>query len=101
MGEDERLQASGPAIAVKEAFLELASGGPAAGIDFTAFLEPDLCETDHHPAEQAQCKGRLGVVDAAVIFTQRDVQGVMQAALDDPVAPLEFEKAQRIQLLEG
>ena len=81
--------------------MELAGGGPAAGIEFTTFLQPDLCETDHHPAEQAQGKGRLGVADPAVIFTQRHVQGVMQAALDDPVAPLEFEKAQRIQLLEG
>ena len=86
---------------MEEALLELAGGGPAAGIDFTAFLQPDLCETDHDPAEQAQRKGRLGVVDPAVIFTQRHVQSVMQAALDDPVAPLEFEKADGIQLLQG
>ena len=81
--------------------MELAGGGTAARIDFAAFLQPDLCETDRHPAEHAQRKGRLGVVDPAVIFTQRDVQGVMQAALDDPVAPLEFEKAGRIQLFQG
>jgi len=76
--------------------LELAGGGPAAGIEFAAFLQPDLCETNHYPAEQAQGKGRLEVADPALIFTQRHVQGVMQAALDDPVAPFEFEKAQRI-----
>ncbi len=86
---------------MEEAFLELAGGGPAARIEFTAFLQPDLCETDHDPAEQAQGKGRLGVADPALIFTQRDVQGVMQAALDDPVAPLEFEKASGIQVLQG
>ena len=86
---------------MQEAFLELAGGGPTLGIEFAAFLQPDLCKTNHYPAEQTQGKGRLGVADPALIFTQRHVQGVMQAALDDPVAPFEFEKAQRIQLLEG
>ena len=86
---------------MQEAFLELAGGGPTAGIEFAAFLQPDLCETNHYPAEQAQGKGRLGVADPALIFTQRHVQSVMQAALDDPIASFEFEKAQRIQLLEG
>lgn len=81
--------------------MELAGGGPTAGIEFAAFLQPDLCETNHYPAEQAQGEGGLGIADPALIFTQRDVQGVMQAALDDPVAPFEFEKAQRIQFLEG
>ena len=57
--------------------MELAGGGPAARVDFAAFLQPGLRETDRHPAEQAQGKGRLGVVDPAVIFPQRDVQSVM------------------------
>ena len=81
--------------------MELASSGPAARIDFTAFLQPDLCETDHYPAKQAQGKGRLRVVDTALIFTQRHVQGVMQATFDHPVAPLEFEKAHGVQLFQG
>jgi len=99
--EDERMQALRAAIPVEESFLELAGGGPAARVDFAAFLQPGLRETDRHPAEHAQGKGRLGVVDPAVIFPQRDVQRVMQAALDDPVAPLEFEKAARIQFFQG
>ena len=81
--------------------MELASGGPAAGIDRTTFLQPDLGETDHDPPEQAQRKGRLGVADAALIFTQGHVQGVMQAALDDPVATLEFEQTGGIQFFQG
>ena len=84
-----------------EALLELASSGPAAGIDFTAFLQPDLGETDHYPAEQAQGKGRLGVVDPALIFPQRHVQGVMQATFDHPVTPLEFEKADGVQFFQS
>ena len=95
------MQALRAAIAVEEALLELAGGGTAARVDFAAFLQPGLGEADRQPAEHAQRKRRLGVVDPAVIFTQRDVQGVVQAALDDPVAPLEFEKAGRIQLLQG
>ena len=86
---------------MEETLLELAGGGPAARIKFTTFLQPDLCETDHDPSEQAQGKGRPGVVDPAAIFTQRHVQSVMQAALDDPIAPLEFEKADGIQLFQG
>ena len=88
------------AVAVEETFLELAGGGPAAGINFTAFLQPDLGEADHHPAQQAQRKGRLGVAHPAVILAQGYIQGMVQAALDDPIAPLEFEKARRIQLFE-
>src|ERR1017187_768550 len=42
-----------------------------------------------------------GVVDPAASFTQGHVQSVMQAALDDPIAPLEFEKADGIQLFQG
>ena len=88
-------------MAVEEAFLELAGGGPAARIEFTTFPQPDLCETDHDPPEQAQRKGCPGVVDPAAIFTQRHVQSVMQAALDDPIAPLEFEKADGVQLFKS
>lgn len=86
---------------VEESFLELTSGGAAARVYLAAFLQPGLRETDRRPAEHAQGKGRLGVVDPAVIFPQCDVQSVMEAALDNPVAPLEFEKAARIQFLQG
>ena len=40
-------------------------------------------------------------MDPAASFTQGHVQSVMQAALDDPIAPLEFEKADGIQLFQG
>ena len=81
--------------------MELAGGHPAAGIDSAAFLQPNLGETDHHPAKQAQGKSGLGVADPAVVFAEGDVQSVMQAALDDPIAAIEFEKVGRIQLFEG
>ena len=95
------MQALRTAVAVEESLLELAGGHPAAGIDFAAFLQPDLGEADHHPAKQAQRKGGPGVANPAVIFPQRDVQRVMQAALNNPVAPFELEKAGGIQFFQG
>ena len=88
-------------MAVEEALLELARGGPTPGIDFTAFLQPDLGETDRHPAKQAERKSGLGVAHPALILAQSDVQSVMQAALDDPIAAFEFEEACRVQLFQG
>ena len=41
------------------------------------------------------------MTDPTAVFAQRDVQSVMQAALNDPIAPFETEKAGRIQLWEG
>ena len=41
------------------------------------------------------------MADPAVIFAQADVQRVVQAALDDPVAPFEFEKASCVQFVQG
>ena len=96
LGEDQRLQACRAAVAVEESLLELASGRPAAWLDFAALHQPDLREAHHHSAEQAQDKGRRRVADPAVIFAQADVQRVVQAALDDPIAPFEFEKAGRV-----
>ena len=86
---------------MEELLLELAGGHSAAGIGFAALLQPDLRETDHPAAKQAQGKSRLGVADPAVIFAQSDVQSAMQAALDDPIATFELEKVCRIQLLES
>ena len=36
-----------------------------------------------------------------MVFAQGHIQRVMQAALDDPIATLEFEEACRIELFEG
>ena len=81
--------------------MEFAGGDAAARLEFTALVNPDLGETDHHSAEQTQRKSRPGVADPTVVFAQGHVQSVMEAALDDPVATLEFEKVCGVQLLEG
>ena len=91
----------GAAVAPQEAFLELAGGRAATRVQFTALLQPGLCETDDYPAKQAQGKGRFGIADAAVILAQGDVQSVVQAAFDGPITALEFEQARRIQLVQG
>ena len=86
---------------MEKAFLELARGHAAAGLAFAARVYPDLCETDDHAAKEAQGESGLGVADPTVVLAQGHVQRVMQAAFDDPVATLEFEKACRVQLFEG
>ena len=66
---------------MEESLLELAGGPRAFGIDFTAFLQPGLGETDPHAAKQAQGKRGLGLADPALIFSQGYVQRVMPTAL--------------------
>lgn len=86
---------------MKEAFLELAGGNSAARVDFTALVYPDLGETDHDAAKQTQGESSLGIADPTVVFAQSYIQSVMQTALDDPIATLEFEEACGIELLDG
>jgi hypothetical protein len=81
--------------------LELACGNAGARIEFAALLHPGLRKADNHPAKQAQGKGRFGIANPTVIFGEGHIQRVVQAALDGPIAPLEFEQAGRIQLFEG
>ena len=94
------MQACRAANPVEEAFLELAGGDAAARLGFAALINPGLCETDHNPAKQTQRKSRLGVTNPAMVFAQGHVQSVMEAALDDPIATFEFEKASGVQLFQ-
>ncbi len=95
------MQALGASGVVEKAFLELASGGAAFGVGVATGFDPDLGKADDHPAEQAEDQGGLGIVNAAVILAQGHVQGMMEAAFNDPIAALEPEKASGIQLFEG
>jgi len=81
--------------------LELACGDAGAGIEFAALLQPGLCKADHHPAKQAQGKGRFGMANATVILGEGYVQRVVQAAFDGPVASFKFEQVGRVQLYQG
>ena len=81
--------------------MEFVGSDAAARLKFTALVNPDLGEADYHAAKQTQRKGRPRVADPTVVFAQGHVQSVMQAALDDPVATLEFEKACGVPFLEG
>ena len=85
---------------MKEAFLELAGGNSAARVDFTALVYPDLGETEHEAAKQTQGESGLGIADSTVVFAQGHIQSVMQTALDDPIATLEFEEGCGIELLD-
>ena len=95
------MQALGSAVATDKALLESAGSSAAARVEFTAFLQPSLREAYDYPAKEAQGKGRLGMANPTVIFAQGYVQRVVQAAFDDPIAPLEFEQGSGIQLFQG
>lgn len=101
MGEQERVQAFRAAIAVVKLLLEVSSAGSGAGLDFAEFLQPDLGEANHDPPKQAQHQGGFWVAHPALILSQGDVEGVVQGALNHPVAALEFEESSRIELVEG
>lgn len=90
------MQAVGAAIGAAEALLEFAGGHSALGVELSALGHPHLGKADHHSAEEAQDKGCLGMAHPAVIFAQGHIQGVMQCALNDPVAAFELEEARRI-----
>ncbi len=51
-------------------------------------------------AEQTQQQRRVGLAHAAAVLVQGNIQRMMQPALYDPIAALEFEPAPRIQLLQ-
>jgi len=85
---------------VTEAFLELVGRGTTAGIDLAALVQPGLGEADDHAPEEAQHQSSIRVAHPTVILGQGYIERVMQAALDDPVAPLESEEPRRIQLFE-
>ena len=94
------MQPLGATVASAETLLEFARGGAAARVDFTAVPQPSLGEADHNPAKQAQGKSRFGVAHTAAVFAEGNVQSMVQAAFDGPIASLEFEQASRIQLFQ-
>ena len=98
-GEDQGLESLRAAVAMRKALL-VAAHGPARLFGLR-LCDGRLRYADHQSPEQAQHQRRLGLAHAAVVFAQGHVQRVVQAALDDPVAALEFEQAPRVQLLQG
>lgn len=81
--------------------MELAGRSTAARLGFTAFIDPDLCEADDQPTKETECVGGVGIANSTVIFAQGYIQSVVQAALDYPIAALEFEETGRIELFGG
>ena len=48
--------------------------------------------------EHSEHQRRVGLAHAAAVLVQRNVQGMVQPAFDNPIATLEFEPAPRVQL---
>lgn len=58
-----------------------------------------LCDAHDQAAKHAQNQCRIGIADPAAILVEGHIQGVMQTALNDPIAALEFHPTQRVELL--
>lgn len=81
--------------------MELAGGGTAARFYLTALIDPDLGKADDDATKETQCVGGVSLANSTVIFAQCDIQGMMQAAFDYPIAALEFEEACRIEFFQS
>lgn len=71
--------------------MELTCGDAGARIELTTLRQPNLREADDEAAKEAQGKGRFGIANPTSIFSQSDVQSMMEAAFDGPIASFEFE----------
>ena len=85
---------------MQKTFLELPGGGARAGIFLAPTCQPNLLKAHDHTAEQAQPHGGIALAHPTLILRQGHIQRVRQPALNDPIAPLEFEDARRRQLVE-
>ena len=95
------MQALGATVTAEEALLEFAGCDAAAGVALTACLDPLLGKAHDESTKQTQGEGGFGITHPTMIFGQSEVQGVVQAAFDSPIAALELEQARRIQFLQG
>jgi len=60
-----------------------------------------LSHADGQAAKHPQNQRRIGGAHPAAILVERYIQRMVQTALNDPVAALEFDPAQRVQLLQS
>lgn len=81
--------------------MEFAGSCAAERIDLAALLKPGLRKTDDHSTKEAQGKGRFAIPNPAVIFAESDVQSVVQAVFNGPIAAFEFEQTCGPQFFEG
>ncbi len=98
-GEDQCVEAFRAAVSTGKALL-ITPHRPACFFGLR-LSNRRLCHAHDQSPKHSQDQRRIGVAHSAAILIQRDVQRVVQSTLDDPIAPLEFDPTQRVQLLQG
>lgn len=90
-----------PTACGAEAFLEAA--GVALGLWILAarLIDRRVGQAHHHPPDGSQHPRGGGVSHPALVLVQRDIQTMVEPALNDPVAALEQEHPLGLQLFEG
>ena len=98
LSKDERAEAFATTARSKEALAEGFGIELGFGIGFSGFVYRGIGQAQDDPANHAQDQSRIGSSHSAMVFLQGDVQAVVQAALNDPVATFELEHAPSLQL---
>ena len=81
-----------------ETFLKAADRG--AGFNRSRGLQPLQRQTNGDASKHRQDQRGIAVVHPALVLGHRDIQGVMQAALNDPIAAFELQDSPRVQFLQ-
>src|ERR1041384_1200119 len=99
IGEDQGVKGPWSSGLMSELLL-IAAYAPA-GLLVLHLLNRRLSDAHDQTAKQTQNQCRIGVAHSAAILVQRNVQRMVQTALNDPVAALEFEPAQGSEFFQS
>lgn len=71
------------------------------GATLAHLIDRRIGQAEQDASDGAKHARGVGMTHAAEVFLHRDVQAVVKAAFDDPVAALELEHAQGLELIQG
>lgn len=94
------MEAVGAVSGGAEVLLEAAGVELGLWIPFTGAVDGGIGEADDEAAEGAEQVSGVGGAHAAAVLLEGEVQGVVKAALNDPVLALALEQAPSLKLIQ-
>src|SRR3954470_7143841 len=85
-GENQSAQALTPTSSRTEAFLKGAGVALGLGLFLSLPVDRYVSHTDHHPSNRPQDPRWSRSAHSALVFPQRNIQAMVQAAFDNPIA---------------
>ena len=98
---NEGMEALAAAASGFEAALESAGIAFGFGIVLASSIDRSIGQTDHHAPDGPEHAGGSGSANTALIFAQSDIQAMVESAFHDPIATLEGEHPQGLELFQG